>query len=55
MFSRTPQETFNFFASDDIFPAANAMIENISYKVNGKLILETPPAPPASTGPGQSL
>jgi hypothetical protein len=55
MYSRTPQEKYTFFASDNNFPAANAMIENIVYTVNGTTILQTPPAPPQSTGPGQSF
>ena len=46
---------YKFYASDNFFPPANALIENIMYKVNDTVILETPPAPPASTGPGQSL
>jgi hypothetical protein len=46
---------YKFYASDNFFPAANALIENIMYKVNDTVILETPPAPAASTGPGQSL
>ena len=55
MYSRTPQEKFTFYASDNTFPAAKAMIENIRYTVNGTVILQTPPAPPQSTGPGQSF
>jgi hypothetical protein len=55
MHSRTPDETYTFMASDNIFPVANAMIENINYTVNGATILQTPPAPPADTGPGQSM
>jgi hypothetical protein len=54
MYSRTPQETYTFMASDNIFPAANATIENINYSVNGATILQTPPIPSAS-GPGQSM
>ena len=54
-FSRTPDEKYTFYASDNIFPAANAMIEKINYTVNGITVLQTPPAPAASTGPGQSL
>ena len=46
---------YKFYASDNFFPAANALIENILYKVNDTVILQTPPAPAASTGPGQSL
>ena len=55
MFSRTPQEKYTIYACDNTFPAANAMIENVLYKVNDIVVLQTPPAPAASTGPGQSL
>ena len=46
---------YKLYASDNFFPAANAMIENINYSVNGSVVLQTPPAPPPSSGPGQSL
>jgi hypothetical protein len=54
-YSRNAAEKYTFYASDNTFPAANAMIENIMYKINNTVILQTPPAPVASNGPGQSL
>ena len=46
---------YKFYASDNFFPAANAMVENIMYKINDTVILQTAPAPVGSSGPGQSL
>jgi hypothetical protein len=46
---------YTFYAADNFFPTANAMIENINYKVNNTVVLQTPPAPPPPSGPGQSL
>ena len=54
-FSRNANEKYTFYASDDTFPAANAMIENILYKINDTIIVQTPPAPAPASGPGQSL
>ena len=55
MYSRTPDETYNFYVSDNSFPAANAVVENIKYTVNDATIVQTPPAQPANIGPGQSM
>ena len=55
MYSRNPNEKYTIYASDNIFPAANAMIENINYSVNGSVVYQSPPPPPPSSSPGQSL
>ena len=54
MYSRTPDETYNFYVSDNSFPAANAVIENIKYTVNDTIILQTSSVPAISI-PGQSM
>jgi hypothetical protein len=54
MYSRTPDEKYKFYVSDNSFPAANATVENIKYTVNGDTIVQTPSISVVSS-PGQSM
>ena len=53
--ARVSGENYSIYASDNFFPPANAMIENMLYTVNSATIFKPPPAPVQPFGPGEAL